>query len=490
MKTRTLGYVLAVLLGSALTATGCATTSPMGAEKEAKPADLETLKTVGAEANGLVVWTSSRAGRPHLFTMKTDGSDTKQITKGGATDWRPLFSPDGTKILFARSHEKGFVRESQANEDGAWDLYTVSPDGDSIDKVVENATWGSWIAPDEILFMRGSKILRTKLGSGDEIKIMDTARYPFFEGAIVRQPELSRDGHFLALTLAGNRAQTGIWNIKHKTWTRIGAGAQIAWAPDGASVYWVDAAGNDFSRIAHETVTEGQPPEQVDAADLVLVDLKGKRSREFFPRFSNDGAWLVFGAAIHDLEHDLEDFEIYLWKAGAASDAATRMTFHSASDRWPDVFVGEPGKIAAPRPSTNAEKAEKKLDAEPGDQAEDKPLDEVRENKRPAREEVAPREQAVEPAAKPERAAKKIETKTETSDKAADEASDEAAGDSNDWDDAPKTATKKAPAKQEEPEAAPAAATPTDEDAMPTDEAAGAPASTKPSTKHKKKKRR
>ncbi|HSZ83784.1 MAG TPA: hypothetical protein VLA14_15970, partial [Polyangia bacterium] len=350
MKTRTLGYVLAGLLASAFV-TSCAVTSPLGMEKEAKPADLESLKTVGAEANGLVVWTSSRAGRPHLFTMRTDGSDTKQITKGPATDWHPRFSPDGTKILFARSHDKGFVRESQANDDGAWDLYTVSPDGDGLDKVVDDATWGSWIAPDEILFMRGSKILRTKLGSGDEIKIMDTGRYPFFAGAVVQQPELSRDGHFLALTLAGNRAQTGIWNIKHKTWTRIGAGSQIAWAPDGASVYWADAAGNDFSRIAHEAVTEGQPPEQVDAAARVLVDLKGKRSREFFPRFSNDGAWLVFGAAIHDLEHDLEDFEIYLWKAGAASDVATRMTFHSASDRWPDVFVGEPGKIATPKPS-------------------------------------------------------------------------------------------------------------------------------------------
>ena len=466
MKTRTLGYVLACLLGSALGTTGCATTSPLGAEREAKPADLESMKTIGAEANGLVVWTSSRAGLSHLFTMKTDGSDLKQITKGHTTDWLPRFSPDGTKILFARSHEKGFVRESQANEDGAWDLYTVSPDGAGVTRVVENATWGSWIAPDEILFMRGSKILHTKLGSGDELKIMDTTHYPFFAGAVVQQPELSRDGHFLALTLAGNRAQTGIWNIKHKTWTRIGAGAQIAWAPDGASVYWAEAAGNDFSRIAREAVTDGQPPEHVDAA--VLVNLAGKRSREFFPRFSNDGAWLVFGAAIHDLEHDLEDFEIYLWKAGAASDAATRLTFHSASDRWPDVFVGEPGKIATPKASTSAEK---KSDAETGDQAADKPI-ETRETKRSAREEIAPRDEAAEPGAKPERATTKMEPRTEPS--------DDAQGDSNDWDDAPKTETKKAPPKQEEP----AAAT-TDEDATPADEAPAAPRK-----KHKKKRRR
>jgi hypothetical protein len=194
---------------------------------------------------------------------------------------------------------------------------------------------------------------------------------------------------------------------------------------------------------------------------------------------SNDGAWLVFGAALHDLEHDLEDFEIYLWKAGAASDVATRMTFHSASDSWPDVFVGEPGKIATPKASASPEDAEKKSAAEAGDQPEDKPADEIRETKRSGREEVAPRDDAAEPVAKPAARSEKPEKATTNT-----ETSDDAQGESNDWDDAPKAATKKAPVKQEEPEAAPAAA-PTDESATPADEApAAAP------KKHKKKKRR
>ena len=317
-------------------------------EKEVRPADLEALKAVGGKANALVVWTSSRDGLPHLYTMKTDGSETRQLTKGDVTDWHPRFSPDGRKILFIRSQDSGFVRESDANVPDTWDLYTVAPDGSGLTKVVENASWGSWAGADEIVFVRGPKIMRMKLGAEGPTKITDTARYAYFDGATVQQPELSPDGHFLALTLAGSHRQTGIWNIKKKIWTQMGQGTQIAWAPDGASVYWSDDAGKEGARIAREPVIAGTPADERDPEKILLVDLAGKRSREAFPRLSNDGKWLVFGAAINDLQNDLEDFELYLWDAGSPWMTARRLTFHSSNDRWPDIFVGEPGKAPAP----------------------------------------------------------------------------------------------------------------------------------------------
>jgi hypothetical protein len=165
----------------------------------------------------------------------------------------------------------------------------------------------------------------------------------------VQEPQLSRDGHFLALTLAGAHRQVGIYNIKKRVWTELAGGKQIEWAPDGASVYWVDAAGKDGGRIAREDVVAGLPGEDDrDPANLLLVDLGGKRSRESFPRLSNDGKWLVFASAVGNLENDLEDYELFLWEVGTSKTSATRMTFHSANDRWPDVFIGEAGKAPAP----------------------------------------------------------------------------------------------------------------------------------------------
>ena len=327
---------------------GCAATLDEGMEKEVRPADLESLKTQGAKANGLVAWTSSRAGTPHIFTMRTDGSDTKQLTTGDNTDWRPRFSPDGTKLLFQRSRASDFVRESDANADLAWDLYTIGVDGQGLTKVAEDATWGSWATADEIVFMRGTRVMRKKLGAEAEAKIIDTARHPQFQGALVQEPQLSQDGHFLALTLAGNHRQVGIYNIKKRVWTELAGGKQIEWWPDGTAVYWVDSAGKDGGRIAREDVVAGLPGDDRDPANLLLVDLAGKRSREGFPRLSNDGKWLVFASAVGNLENDVEDYELFLWEVGTSKTSATRLTFHSSNDRWPDVFIGEGGKAPPP----------------------------------------------------------------------------------------------------------------------------------------------
>jgi WD40-like Beta Propeller Repeat len=367
MITRTWKRSLLVLW---LSAAGCAT-APPGAEREARPADLEALKTVGGKANGLLVWASSRSGVSHIYTMKTDGTGAKAITSGDNVDWYPRFSPDGSKILFVRSQDEEFVREHDASNSELWDLYTINPDGTEISKVVENATWGSWAGPDQIVFLRGSKIMRTKVGAEEEIKVMDTARHSFFQGAVIMQPELSRDGHSLVLSLGGTHHQTGIWSLKKKTWTQIGSGSQAAFSPDGASVFWVSPSGKALSEIVRHSLSEDTAKAQANVNNeeagteesgdnaesgedkgptrqLSLIDMPGKRSREAFPRMSNDGKWLVFGAGIKGLEHDLEDFEIYLWEIGTPAQSAARLTFHSANDRWPDIFVGEPAKAAQP----------------------------------------------------------------------------------------------------------------------------------------------
>ena len=154
---------------------GCSTVTgapPKGSEDAPGEDEVRAMKAVGGKANGLIVWSSSRNGNHDLFTMKTDGSDVKAITHGEDVDWFPRFSRDGSKILFCRS-KKGWVSERDANNSDKWDIYTVSPDGSNLTKVLDSASWGSWVGPDEIIFVRGTKILRTKLGSGKEAELME-----------------------------------------------------------------------------------------------------------------------------------------------------------------------------------------------------------------------------------------------------------------------------------------------------------------------------
>jgi hypothetical protein len=359
--------VVALALASCATLSGAA---PTGSDEKPSDEDLAAMKRVGEKAGGLIVWSSSRNGNHDLFTMKTDGTDVKAITKGDQVDWFPRFSPDGARILFCRS-KKGWVSERDANLSAKWDLYTVRPDGTEPTKVVEDATWGSWIGPDEIIFVRDGKILRTKLAAsgeaaGKEHLLLDGGATKSLDGAELQQPELSPGGRLIAITLRGSRRETGIWNLDSKTWTKTGLGCQINWSPDGKTIYWMNPTGNGGSEVFRMPITDGAPPAETPPDDVLhFMDMPGRRSHEYFPQLSRDGKWLVWGITQRGHDHDTADYEIYLWEVGTPPETgAARLTFHSANDRWPDIFLPAAAASApAPAQTTDdvggdAEKAE------------------------------------------------------------------------------------------------------------------------------------
>jgi Tol biopolymer transport system component len=328
-------------LALSLAAAGCSTMlgrPPQGEDDAVDASEQAAMKAVGQKANGIIVWSSSRVGNHDLFTMKTDGSDVKQITQGEEVDWFPRFSPDGSKILFCRS-KKGWVSERDANNSDKWDIYTISPDGSDPVKVVDSGSWASWIGPDEIIFVRGTTILRKKLGSDAETAIMNSEGVSDLDGALLQQPEMSRDGKYLAITLRGSMRETGIWNIAKKTWTKTGLGCQINWAPTKTAIYWVNPTGNGSSEIFQMAIKDGQPAKDFSDDELRFIDVPGRRSHEYFPQLSRDGKWLVWGVTQRGHDHDIADYEIYLWEVGTSADTAVRLTHNSGNDRWPDIFI-------------------------------------------------------------------------------------------------------------------------------------------------------
>jgi hypothetical protein len=311
---------------------------PKGSEDAPEAAELAAMKALGAKAHGIIVWSSSRMGNHDLFTMQTDGSNVKQITHGDTVDWFPRFSPDGSKILFCRS-KKGWVSERDANNSDKWDIYTINPDGTEPVKVVENGSWASWLGPDEIIFVRGTSIMQKQLAAGTETAVMNSEGVSDLDGALLQQPEMSHDGGYIAITLRGSKRETGIWNIAQKKWTTTGLGCQINWTPDGSAVYWVNPTGSGGSQIFHMPVAGGKPSKEYDEDELHFMDFPGRRSHEYFPELSSDGKWMVWGITQRGHDHDIADYEIYLWQVGTPQESAVRLTHHSANDRWPDIFI-------------------------------------------------------------------------------------------------------------------------------------------------------
>jgi Tol biopolymer transport system component len=332
---------------------GCAAVggaAPTGSDNKIDDADAAKMKAIGSKVKGRIVWSSSRLGNHDLFSMGTDGSDLKQLTTGEATDWFPRYSPDGKQILFVRS-KKGWVSERDANADGKWDLYTLPAEGGEPRKIVDNASWGTWVTPDEILFVRSTRIFRLTVGKPPATLLVDSQKVPALDGALLQQPQMSHDGKYIAITLRGSKRETGIWDIAGSTWTRTGDGCQINWTPDGRSVYWVHPTGNGGSRVFKADTKGAELAAEVPDDQKTFIDLPGRRSHEYFPELSTDGSFLVWAATQRGHDHDVADYEIYLWQVGSPPEEAARLTFHSGNDRWPDIFVeGGGGQRAAVSP--------------------------------------------------------------------------------------------------------------------------------------------
>jgi Tol biopolymer transport system component len=87
----------------------------------------------GAELDDFYALLKKELWRPtglDVFVMNRDGSNLRQVTKLGGANWAPYFTPDGKKIIFA-SNMKNPKGPGASN----FDLYLVNIDGTGLEQV-------------------------------------------------------------------------------------------------------------------------------------------------------------------------------------------------------------------------------------------------------------------------------------------------------------------------------------------------------------------
>jgi Tol biopolymer transport system component len=65
-------------------------------------------------------------GRLEIFVMNADGSDIRQVTNNGASNFAPFFHPDGRRIIFA---------SNQRDRKGTFHLYLIYDDSTGLEQV-------------------------------------------------------------------------------------------------------------------------------------------------------------------------------------------------------------------------------------------------------------------------------------------------------------------------------------------------------------------
>ena len=278
--------------------------------------------------DGWVVWSSNRYGNHDILRMHLQDRHISRLTDHPHTETFPRISPDGRAIVFMRSRQPWVSLRDPVN----WDTYLLNLDSGRERLLAEYAGTPSWSTDGQHVYFqrRGSAFVEYELSSGKERVLFRSGVGGIPAGVELQTPSFNPETEGLASTWRGTQRKTVI-NYSNGTTISVGGGCQITWSPRGRFVYWVDRGGLMENRLYR----------QIPGKDMVepWLDLPAPYSHEYFPKLNRGGRYLVLGASAGGHEHDVADYEIFLWQVGAPADQVQRLTFHSGNDNWPDIYT-------------------------------------------------------------------------------------------------------------------------------------------------------
>jgi Tol biopolymer transport system component len=197
-------------------------------------------------ANGKIAFMGDGVGGYEIYTVNPDGSDLANITNYSQPDYDPRWSPDGTKIAFARQLDGGPIEGIHIN------LFVMNADGSDVTRVTDTPdAWEgfpSW-SPDgkKLAFQRypggHSSIFTVDLETGGEVAISHNT------DAI--RPSWSPDGTKIAYQVTvcctnyeiftSNPDGTGATNITNHPSFQF----DPEWAPDSSKLAVTRFGGSD-----------------------------------------------------------------------------------------------------------------------------------------------------------------------------------------------------------------------------------------------------
>ncbi len=295
----------------------------------------ELSKQHVSRLNGFVVFSSNRDGNHDIFRLNLSDFKLDKLTTHPHTETYPRISPDGKRLVFSRAHQ---VWVSQRNT-VAWDVYVLDLDTRQEQRIAKNATAPRWLNNTEVTFLQdATKVQRANVDTQQSSLVFaggEGNRIP--KGAALQNPSVNPKN--LSVTFTARQTHigttTGHWGTAVTSGNDhrgVMNGCELAWTSSGDYMYQVNP---DLESLRIMKVN----PETLKSE--LMIDLAGEFSHEYWPKDSSNGEYMVFGASRgpKDHEHDTKDYEIFLWKVGSDPTKATRLTFHTGNDNWPDVHI-------------------------------------------------------------------------------------------------------------------------------------------------------
>ena len=291
-----------------------AVTTPKGVTAE-QPFEVVAPAIHVPRVSRRIAFTSYRDGNAEIYTMRDDGTDIIRLTDNPRGDWRPSWSPDGSRIVF------------ESDRHGNLEIYVMNADGSGPTRLTNNnrqdeaPVWspdGGTIAfqsnarPDghyEIFSMNADGSDQKRLIKGDGIRQHESPKWSPAGNEIAyntHQGFHERRNSFV--TDIGNSAERKLTNLGtddgSATWSRDGVRIALeVWQDGNLEIYAMNANGTNPIRLTNNL------------------------GNDRLPSWSRDGTRIVF-------ESDRDgDRNIYAMNSDGTGQV--RLTKHRAHDEFP-----------------------------------------------------------------------------------------------------------------------------------------------------------
>ena len=308
----------------------------LGHKLEPSPTEREILAGLKGKAPGEIVFASRRDGYFSLYRMDADGTGLLRLSSGRFDEMRPHFVRNGQKLIFESNRER--IKQVWMSDPDLGNARRLSPQGqrEHFHGASEDGTMVLVRAGDQPT----DYILRFP-ENGEELRV-DFSGIKANKGWLdaMLAPDGKRLG-FLFRPQGGGQLEDGVYfgDLGEKGRVsnprKVSDGCMVGWRPDSGAFL--------TCRTTH------------GGSDMWLVTPDGKRERittkanwDYWPAFSPDAQWVVWGASPMDQhDHVTGNYEIYIMPLKGGKPA--RLTFHTASDRDPVWRLGKTATVGHAR---------------------------------------------------------------------------------------------------------------------------------------------
>jgi Tol biopolymer transport system component len=262
--------------------------------------------------------------------MRMPDMQIRQLTSDPHTENFARISPDGKKVVFARSRQAW----QSLRDKKPWNVWMIDIESGEEQLIAEWGMSPSW-SPDGrfITYQRNpGMIMAYDLQTGQEKLYYESGKDPFMKARVdLLTPSIGTEQR-MAFTFRDHGRPTNIIRDKDGDFEVVHSDScQVLWAPSGDFVTYVQKGGRQTNQIMRF--------DPASKEKITLLDLPGELSHEYFPRLSHDEKYLIFAASGGGHEHDLADYELFVWPLGSDASDAVRLTFNAANDSWPDLWL-------------------------------------------------------------------------------------------------------------------------------------------------------